>query len=148
MVDWPTVVASVSLSALGSLAVTEFQLRREKSLEESAEVEEWYGECYSYASQVRRDWNKNFGDVDTYEMNLSELQSNLSLLETQITRHASEGERMDLDDDVINKLDKLAEECREATNRGLHNNSVEEFNEIEDDILEAARSVERSVDNR
>jgi hypothetical protein len=148
MVDWLTVFASVSLSALGSLAVTEFQLRRERSLEESAEVEEWYGDCYSYASQVRRNWNNKFGDVEGYEMNLGELQSKLSLLETQISRHASEGERMNLDDEVIDRLDKLAEKCREATNRPLHNNSAEEFSEIEDDILEAAGSVEESVDNR
>ena len=148
MVDWLTVFASVSLSALGSLIVTEFQIRRERSLEESAEVEEWYGDCYSYASQVRRNWNKNFGEVDEYEMNLSELQSNLSLLESQISRHASEGEKMNLDDEVIERLDKLAEKCREATNRSLHLDSTEEFSEIEDGILEAAESVEESVDNR
>lgn len=146
MVDWPTVIASVSLSVLGSLIVTEFQLRREQSIEESAEITEWYEECYSYASQVERDWNKNFGDVEGRHINMGKLQSRLSLLETQISQHASEGEKVEIDDEVISKLDDLAKECRELTNMTLHLNSKEEFSESEDNILEAVEKLEEAVD--
>lgn len=148
MVDWITVVASVGLSVVGSMVVTEYQLRREQSVEESAELEEWYDDSAGYAAQVRRTWQRLFDSPDYIAVNLSEIQSELSLLEGQISRHASQGEQLDADEDVIEALDTLTTECRRPTDRSLHSDSLSEFEEFREDILDSVEDVEQALENR
>lgn len=148
MVDWITVIVSVTLSVIGSLIVTEYQIRREQAVEESAEVEEWYADSASYASQVRRTWQRLFDSPERPGMNLSDIQSELSLLEGQISRHATEGEQIDANQDVIDALDRLAEECRRADNNTLHTNSLSEFENLREEQLEAVEAVEQALENR
>lgn len=148
MVDWLTVGTSVGLSVLGSLIVTEYQIRREQSIEESSELEEWYDDSASYAAQVRRTWQRLFDSPDHRGINPSEIQKELSLLEGQISRHASEGEQLDADEDAIEALDGLASECRRPEERPLHNDSLSEFEEMREDILEKVEEVEQTLERR
>ena len=148
MVDWLTVIASVGFSVIGSLLITEYQLRRERSVEEAVELEEWYDDSASYAGQVRRTWQRLFDSPDRPGMNLSEIQSELSLLEGQISRHASQGEQLDANEEVIEELDDLAAECRRPDERSLHSDSLSEFEEMREDILEAVEEVEQTLDKR
>lgn len=55
---------------------------------------------------------------------------------------------MSMNDEIINKLDSLAKECRELANLPLHVNSHGEFSESEDDILEAAKELKKAVEKR
>jgi hypothetical protein len=146
MVDWLTVFVSVGLSVLGSVVVTEYQIRREQAVEESAEVDDWYAETANYASQIRRTWQRLFDTPDQYHVSLSEIQSKLSLLEGQISRHATEGEQLGVDDDVIDSLDELADTCRAPSNAPLHSDSLEQFSEFRDDCLNAVEAVEESLE--
>lgn len=148
MVDWVTVVVSVGLSVLGSLLVTEYQLRREQSVEESAELEDWYDESAEYAAEVRRTWQRLFDTPERPSMNLSEIQSEHSLLESQISRHASAGEQLGTDKQVINALDGLAQHCRKADQLTVHHNCVPEFEDLRDEILDAVQEVETSLEDR
>lgn len=148
MVDWVTVIVSVGFSVVGSLIVTEYQVRREQSVEESAELEAWYGDSASYASQVRRTWQRLFDDAERPGMNLSEIQSEMSLLEGQISRHASMGEQLDADQTVIAALDTLAVEVRRPDERSLHSNSFSEFEVLREEILAAVSEVEDALANR
>jgi hypothetical protein len=148
MVDWATIGASVGLSALGSILLTEYRLQREQSVEEAAELDEWYRDSASYAAEVRRLWQRLFDSPDHPGGNLSELQSELSLLEGQISRHASTGEQMEADSNVIDALDRLATECRKPSRHTLHTNSAEEFQEYREDILDAVEDVEDALNNR
>lgn len=148
MVDWITVISSVGLSAAGSLFITEYQLRREQSVEESAELEEWYDYSASYAGQVRRTWQRLFDSSDRPSMNLSEIQSELNLLEGQISRHAINGEQVDADEDVIDSLDTLAVECRRPDGVPSHNNFIPKFEEFREDILKTVEEVEQALENK
>lgn len=148
MVDWATVGASVLLSVVGSIVVTEYQLQRESSIEESEEIENWYNKSASLAGQVQRSWARMFEDAEMAEMNLSELQSEMSLLEDQISRHATEGERLDANSDVISALDNLAEECRSVSELPLHMDSSSDFSDRSEDINEAAEGVIDEVSDR
>lgn len=152
MVEWTTVAASVGLSGLSSLVVafvvTEYRLRREQSVERSVEVSDWYEDSAAYAAQVRRTWQRLFDSPDRAGMNLSEIQGELSLLEGQISRHASAGEQLGANQEVIDALDTLAEECRRVDDRPLHMDSLSEFEELREDILAAAGEVEHSLNDR
>lgn len=146
MVDWITVVASVGLSVAGSLAVTEYQLRREQSVEASAELQDWRDEAAGYASEVRRTWQRLFDTPERVSLNLSELQGEHSLLEGQISRHASTGEQLDADQEVIEALDELAQQCRNVEQHHLGSNSLEEFEELRNEALDAVEEVESALD--
>ena len=148
MVDWTTIVASVGLSVLGSIALTEYRLKREKSIEEATEIEEWYNTSAKYAAEVRRNWQRLFDSAENPKRNLSEIQNEMSLMENQISRHATEGERLDVDERVIETLDELAEECRQPANKPLHLNSASDFVDFREDILEAVEKVEEALQER
>lgn len=148
MVDWLTVIASVGLSVVGSMVVTEYQLRRQQSVEESAELQDWYEDTAGYAAEAHRIWQRLFDSPDRPSGNLSEIQSELGLLEGQMSRHASTGEQIGADSEVIDALDDLARECREPAERPLHMNSMPEFEEMRDDILAAADELEETLEQR
>lgn len=148
MVDWVTLVASVGLSLLGSALLVDYRLRREQSFEESVELEQWYSDSAGYAAEVRRIWQRLFDSAEHSGMNLSEIQSEMSLLEGQLSRHASNGEQLGADERVIETLDGLASECRRASEGRLHTNSLSEFDEYRDDVLDAVQDVEESLEDR
>lgn len=148
MVDWATVVTSVLLSVVGSVIVTEYKFYRESSLEESEELEGWYDDSLEYASEVRRTWNRLFTNAENPGLNLSEIQAELSQYESQISRHASSGEQLGAEVEVIEALDEFADQCRRPTELPLHTNSTDEFIEYRDDIIEAADAVTESVQER
>lgn len=148
MVDWATILASVLLSALASIGLTEFRLRRKKSFEERSEIEDWYDRSAEYAAQVRRVWQRLFDSAENPSTNLSEIQSEMSLLEGQLSRHATEGEQLDVDEKVIESLDSLADACRRPVEHHKHMNSKPEFAEFREQILEEVSNLETVLDNR
>jgi hypothetical protein len=148
MVDWLTIAASVGGSLLASIILVEYRLRRERSVEESAELDQWYNESASYAAEVRRVWQRLFDSADRSSGNLSEISSEMSLLERQISRHASNGEQLGADEEVVASLDDLAEECRQVTEHSIHLNSAAEFEEFRVDILDEVEELEATLDDR
>lgn len=144
MVNVATVLVSVTLSGIAALLVTEYQLRREQSIEVSAELEEWYTDSASYASQARRTWQQLFEDAD--RPNLKEIQSELSLLSKQMSRHASQGEQIGADPRVVEKLDDLASECYRVGEASVHMNSASEFAEYRKDGLEVVEDLRVGLD--
>lgn len=148
MVDWLTIGASVGFSVIGSVLLTEYRLRREQAVEESAELESWYAESASYAAEVRRVWQRLFDNSGSSGGNLSEIQGEMRLLEGQISRHASNGEQLDADEEVIEALDDLAVECRRPTERTLHLNSGSDFAEFREEILATVEDLEDALNHR
>ena len=148
MVDILTISLSAGVSLLSSLALVEYRLRRQQSVEETAQLEEWYQDSAAYAAETRRIWPRMWDSADLPRNNSSQIGSEMGLLEGQISRHASEGEKLDVDQDVIDALDTLAEECRRPSEHGIHGNSGEHFEEFRRDILDAVEDVEDSLDER
>lgn len=148
MVDWATIGASVVLSVLGSVAVTEYQLRRKRSVEADVELEEWYTDSAAYAAEVRRTWQRLFDNPQSPGGNLSELQGELNLLEGQISRHASIGEQLGADQEVVAALDELAKACRRPAGHTVHVNSNSDFMEFREDVLDGVEDVEQAIEER
>jgi len=148
MVDWATIGASVVLSVIGSVFLTEYRLRRERSVEEVAELEDWYDDSVGLAAEARRNWQRLFDTPQKPESNFTELKNEMSLLEGQISRHASAGEQLGADSETINALDQLAAECRRAGKHQIHMNSLPEFEEFRDNILAKVEEVEEAIETR
>ncbi|KZX49532.1 hypothetical protein [Haloarcula sp. K1] len=150
MVDWVTILfsasLSVSLSAIASMGLTEYRLKREQSVEEANEIDEWYTKSAEYAADVRRSWQRIFDTPEGQAANLSELQSEMSLLEGQISRHASEGEQLGVDEEPIEALDRLADECRRTAEHRTHINSYPEFEEFRQETLDAVEELEEVLE--
>lgn len=148
MVDWVTVGTSVGLSVLGSIVVTEFQIRREQSVEESQEIEDWYDDTAVYAAEVRRLWQRKWDLSDRPRGNFSELSSELSLLEGQMSRHASDGEQLtDVDQEVVEDLDKVANKCRDVSEHTGYIGDGDDIAEYRENILNAVEQLEDKLDN-
>lgn len=146
MVDWLTVLASGLLSFVVSIASFEVRLRREQSVEKSAEVEDWYTETAAHAAEVRRTWQRLWDSPEHPGSNLTEISNQMGLFERQISRHASSGEQLDVDPNVVDALDVLAEECRKPSEHSFHSNSDSEFIEFRTNILNAVERVEETLD--
>lgn len=148
MIDWGTVGASVGLSILGSIVVTEFQIRRELSVEESQEIEDWYDETAAYAAEIRRLWQRQWDQSDRPRGNFSELSSELSLLEGQMSRHASDGEQLKrVDQDVVEALDGVANKCREISEHSDYLNDVDQIEQYRESILDSVKELEDELED-
>jgi hypothetical protein len=146
MVDWATVGASVGLSVIGSILVTEFQIRREVSVEQSREIEDWYDETAAYAAEVRRLWQRQWDLSDQPRGNFSELSSELSLLEGQMSRHASNGEQLTgVDQDVVEALDEVANRCRDVSEHAGYIGDSDDIEEYRENILNAVEELETKL---
>lgn len=148
MVDWATVGASVGLSVIGSILVTEFQIRRELSVEQSQETEDWYDDTAAYAAEVRRLWQRQWDLSNQPRGNFSELSGELSLLEGQMSRHASDGEQLTgVDQDVVEALDKVANECRNVSDHTGYIGDADDIEEYHENILAAVEDLEDELEN-
>lgn len=144
MVDWPTVLVSVG----GSLAVVEYRIYRGQSVDESNEVSNWYGDTAAYAAEIRRVWQRKWDRSDVARGNFSETSSEISLLEGQMSRHASEGEQLDVDQSVVDALDEVANRCREVSEHTGHLNDSDEIEEYRNQILDAVEVLEEALESR
>lgn len=138
-------ILTVAASAVVSLGLVEYRLRRQQSVEESAQLEEWYNDSATFAAETRRTWQRMWDSAEHPQNNMSQISSEMGLLEGQISRHASQGEKLDVDQEVIDALDNLAARCREASEHTIHNNSGEYFEQFRRDILDAVEEVEDSL---
>lgn len=142
MVDFATVLASI----LSSVLVAEVRLRRKLSVEASQEVVEWYDQTAAYAAQIRRLWQRQW-DLDQSRANFGELASNINLLESEMSRHASEGEQLDVDQGVVEALDDVTDSCRDVSDHSQYINDTEEINEYREDMLDAVSELEETLEN-
>jgi len=149
MVDWATVIASVVLSVIGSVLVTEFQIRRELSVEESQETDDWYNQTAAYAAEVRRLWQRQWDRSDQPKINFSELSGELSLLEGQMSRHASDGEQLTgVDQDIVGALDEVANNCRAMSEHSTYVGDEDDIEEYRKNILDAVEGLESELESR
>lgn len=144
MVEFASLLASAVISAVVALVVTEYQLRRKKSLEEASELADWYDQSERFANDVRKALERH-RDEPTEGINFEGLQNEMNLLEHQISSHANEGSVNGTSPEVIKALEHLADACNGAASETIHLNCLEEFEEHYDTIREAANSVEESV---
>lgn len=145
MVDIATIGTSVLLSLTGSFLLTEYKLRRQQSIEESAELDEWYADAGRYASEVERTWNRQYENAQSPDR--KGIKQQMALFEKQISRHTSTGEYLDADEDAIELLDGLADACNELSGVYLTNHASP-FREAGEDCVAAAEDVEEYLENR
>lgn len=144
MVDIATIGASVILSLIGSFLLTEYKLRREQSIEESVELNEWYADAGRYASEVERTWNRQYENAKIPDR--KGIKQQMALFEKQISRHTSTGEYLDADEEAIELLDELADACN--TLSGVHLTTDDSpFREAGEDCMGAAKDVEEYLEN-
>jgi soluble cytochrome b562 len=149
MVDWTTIILSVLLatvaSIITSLATTEYRIRRENSVEQSEEVEKWYREAKEYSSEVKKRWRRSY---DITNPDIKEIKNEMDLFAGQISSHATKGESLKVDKQVISALDDLAEECKVASKTRATMGSKSKFDDVRDSIFETADKVEEKVESR
>lgn len=147
MVTADSLVASAVVSAVVALLATEYRLRRTQSVEESAEIEEWYTEATQLANRLQRTWrqkfetpvqNGNFGGYD-------EIKSEMNLISSQLNSHASEAQGLDVDESVVEALDKTASTCQQISRTRTHLNVLPEFEEKGIEAMDKAGELERKA---
>jgi hypothetical protein len=116
MVAAETVLVSAGVSLVVSLLSFEYRFRRERSVQESDEVSEWYAEAAQLSNRVQSTWRRKFErPVERGGFTgLSELQSEMNLLSNQLSRHASEGETLDASPEIVTGLEETADACRDV----------------------------------
>ena len=144
MVDAVSVGASAIVSLLVALGTTEYRLRRAQSVEESAEIENWYIEAAQLASRLQKTWRQKF-EKPMQENTFSgydEVQSKMNLMAGQLNSHASEAQGKDVDEAVVNALDETANACEKVYQIHIHLNSQPEFREKGNQAVEKAEKLE------
>lgn len=144
MVDYATVGVSLVGSAIVSLLAAEYRIRRERAVESSQELENWYQDVAALARQVQRKWESIF--VETREAgeypSWDELQSEMGLLADQLDRKASSAPD-GVEYDVVDQIHTTASNCRRISDIRTHMNVEPEFREAGDDAVAAAETLER-----
>jgi len=145
MVEIVSLAASTIISGVVALFVTEYQLRRKRSIKETSDLADWYDQAEKLANDVLRSLERNRDNPVPGGINFTTLQGELEVLERQISTHANEGRVKDASANVTSALKKLADACDEAASERISISSNEEFEVYFDEIREAADSVEESV---
>ena len=154
MVDVATMAASASLSLvvsiLASLVAFEYRFRREMSHEESQEVKDWYAEAAQLANSVQRTWRTKFegpherGSFSGFD----EIQKEMNLSASQLSRHASKSQNLDVDEEVVNALSTTADRCRDVHDLRIHMNVMDEFKQEGRQMIEQANELEEKALDR
>ena len=145
MVEIVSLAASTIISGVVALLVTEYQLRRKRSIKETSNLADWYDQAEKLANDVQRSLERNRDNPAPGGINFPTLQGELEVLERQISTHANEGRVKDASVDVISALKQLADACDEAASERISISSNEEFEIYFDKIREAVDSVKESV---
>lgn len=144
MVDAVSISASAIVSLVVALGTTEYRLRRIQSVEESAEIDEWYVEAAQLASRLQKTWRRKYekpmqeGGFTGYD----EVQSEMNLMGSQLSGHASEAEGKDVDESVVQALDETADVCQEIYRVNVHLNVKQEFEEKGNKVMKKADNLE------
>lgn len=144
MVNLETIAVSAVVSLVVSLVSFEYRFRRERGLKESDEVNSWYAESAQLGSSVQNTWRRKFvrpNERGTFT-SFDEVQREMNLLSNQISRHADEGETLDVDDEVITTLRETANACREVYDIRIHSNSMDQFKNSGQEAVEQAAKTE------
>ena len=149
MVAVDSLVASAVVSAIVALIATEYRLRRTQSVEQSAEIEEWYVEAAQLASRLQRTWRQKF-EKPVQEggfTGFDEVKSEMNLIASQLNGHASEAQGQDVDQQVVEALDETANACQRISRTRVHMNVLPEFEERGEEVIENAEELERKALN-
>lgn len=143
MVDVVSVSASAIVALLVALGTTEYRLRRTQTVEQSAEIEDWYIEAAQLASRLQKTWRQKFEkpmQENTFT-GYDEVQSKMNLMAGQLNSHASEAQGKDVDETVVEALAETANACEGVyqVNTSLHNS---EFREKGNQAVEKAEELE------
>ena len=147
MVNLETIVVSAAVSLVVSLASFEYRFRRERSIEESDEVNSWYADAARLGSSVQNTWKRKFvrpNERGTFT-SFDEVQREMNLLSNQLSRHADEGETLDVDSEVITDLRQTAAACREVHDLRIHTNSMGKFKESGQEAVDIALNTEEKA---
>jgi hypothetical protein len=72
----------------------------------------------------------------------------MDLFAGQISSHATKGESLKVDKQVISALDDLAKECKVTSKTRAKMGSQSKFDDVRDSIFETADKVEEKVESR
>jgi hypothetical protein len=140
-------IASAIVSVIVAFIATEYRLRRTQSVEESADIEEWYIEAAQLASRLQRSWRQKFenpvqeGNFGGYD----EIKSEMNLMSGQLNRHASKAQGVDVDENVIALLDETANICQHISQLHIHLNVLPEFREEGNKLVDKAEELEQKA---
>lgn len=110
----PALVSGI-ISFVVALGVTEYRLRRKQSVESKAEINEWYSDTASIASDVRNLWKSDYERIISDErkgrVKYSEIQRAIKLRSKQINTHIADASSLSIDEEVVDELEDLKDRC-------------------------------------
>lgn len=137
------------VSFLVALGTTEYRLRRKQSVEDKAEINEWYSETASMASDVQNIWESDYERIVSDErkgrVDYDELQRVIKLRSKQINAHIAESSSLDVDEGVVEELEQLKDKSSalSQTITSIGNNT--EFRDRGREMVEKAKNVENAA---
>lgn len=147
MVAIETVAVSAGVSLVVSLASFEYRLRRERRVEESDEVANWYAKAAQLASSVKSTWHRKFTRRAEHGAftDFDEVQREMNLHSNQLARHADEGTTLDVDETVITELRRTADACRAVHDLRITTGAMDTFRETGQEAIEQAATAEQTA---
>lgn len=141
----PTVVSGI-VSFVVALGITEYRLKREQSVESEAEINEWYSDTASIASDVRNIWESDYERVVSDErkghVKYSELQRAIKLRSKQINTHIADSSSLNVDEEVVDELEELKDKCSALAEAVTSMGPNTEFKDRGRKMVEKAKTVE------
>lgn len=134
------------VSFLVALGTTEYRLRRKQSVEDEAEVNEWYSETASIASDVQNIWESDYERIVSDErkgrVDYDELQRVIKLRSKQMNTHIADSSSLDVDGDVVEELEQLKDKSSALSQTITSIGSNTEFRDRGREMVEKAKNVE------
>ena len=147
MVDLVSVLVSVIASVVASVGAVEYRYRREDIRQQSEEIENWYAESARFGNAIQTTWRNKFQrplQEDT-SPDLGDVQREMDLYSSQLSGHLSNSTTLDVSEEVVEALEDTLEACREVSELQLHLNSLPEFEEQDDEVMDAASNLEETA---
>lgn len=134
------------VSFLVALGTTEYRLRRKQSVEDKAEVNDWYSETASIASDVQNIWENDYERIVSDErkgrVDYDELQRVIKLRSKQMNTHIADSSSLDVDGDVVEELEQLKDKSSALSQTITSIGSNTEFRDRGREMVEKAKNVE------
>lgn len=146
MVEWVVLIVSNALAFIGGLAIQEWRMHRERSLSQQDDIDEWYKDVATYAGELQRIWKSKVEERDA--PNYSELQRTLKIRANAISRHSSEGENLNVDQEIIKQLETTAKKCRGISTQHLGIGAGSRLDGEGEELVEEAEKLQRMAQER
>ena len=126
MVSPIEILVGVGTTIVGGFLVREIWHRRQNSLEEQAEHEDWYADAVSHCEQGLQAL-RHFDD--TSHPNYDETRMEMRATASQLSRHAGNAAGMNVDDTVVEKLREASEACQSLNSAQTYVGDTSEWDE-------------------